>query len=169
MIRKQHKKYNTPRKLFEKDRIDSENKLLQEFGLKNKREIWKAEYAIEKLRNQAKKLITASQDEQQVFISKLHSKGFISKDAKIDDILALTKEAIFGRRLQTVVFKKGIAKTAKEARQLIVHKHIKVGDEKVNIPSYSVDLSEENSISLIKKAKSSKKVESVEAPKEEAA
>ncbi|MEM2956131.1 MAG: 30S ribosomal protein S4 [Candidatus Pacearchaeota archaeon] len=146
MIRKQHKKYSKPKKLFDKARIEEENQLIKKYGLKNKKEIWKAEYYLSRLRNQARKLITAPIEKKQEFIARLVNKGIAKKNSQIDDILALTKEAILERRLQTIVFQKKLARTPKEARQLITHKHIKVKDRIVNIPSYFVDLEEENQI-----------------------
>lgn len=152
-VRKQHKRYSTPRRLFETARIEEENVLLKNYGLKNKREVWKADFAVNKIRNLAKKFITASQEEQKKFIDRQVAKGLVKKDAQIDDILALTKEAILDRRLQTVILKKGIAKTPKSARQFITHRHILVGTEKVTVPSYFVNLADESKISFISKEK----------------
>jgi len=161
-VRKQHKKYTSPRKLFDKVRIDEENILLKNYGLKNKREIWKADFAVNKVRSQAKDLITASAEKQKEFIERLIAKGLVKKGAQIDDVLALTKEAILERRLQTIVFKKGSAKTAKAARQLITHRHVVMDGEIITVPSYFVNLGDENKISLVikeKKAKESEKNE----------
>jgi len=163
-VRKQHKKFTSPRRLFDKARIDEENILLKNYGLKNKKEIWKADFLVNKARNQAKALITASAEKQKEFIERLIAKGLVKKGAQIDDVLALTKEAILERRLQTVVFKKGIAKTAKAARQSITHRHIMVDGEIVTVPSYFVNLYNENKISLIRKMK---KVEKSEGDKNE--
>ena len=163
MIRRQHKKYSKPRKLFDNTRISSENKLVNHYGLKNKKEIWKADFAIGRLRGHAKKLITASSEKQQEFLDRLIAKGLLKSNAKIDDVLALTKEAILERRLQTIVFKKNMTKTAKEARQLITHRHIQIGDKIVTIPSYFVDLNEEAEISKrIKQKKEKMKEEKLE-------
>ncbi len=142
-IRKK-KKYSSPRKVFDSTRIEEENKLIQKYGLKNKKEIWKANSAIEKIRNQAKKLITAEEEEKEKLFSKLNETGFDVE--KIADILGLDKENWLKRRLQTIVYEKGLAKTPKEARQLIVHKHISIGGKIVNIPSYIVKVGEEGEI-----------------------
>lgn len=157
-IRKQHKKFERPLRLFEKERIGEENKFLDKYGLKNKREIWKIEFAIRKIRNQAKSFITAPQKEQDEFISRLVKKGLIKSGAKIDDVLGMTKEQYVERRLQTLVFKKGLAKTPKHARQSITHRKIMVGDRIINIPSYFVNLEEEKQIRL-KPQKPGKKAE----------
>jgi len=147
-VRKQHKRYSRPRKLFEKTRIKEENLLLKKYGLKNKKEIWKAEFYIHRIRKQAKELITAPQSKQEECLSRLIKIGLIKPNSKIDDVLALKKENILERRLQTLVLRKGLAKTARQARQLIVHRHTLLNDRIVTIPSQIISLGEENSIKL---------------------
>jgi small subunit ribosomal protein S4 len=161
---RQRKKYSKPRKAFDANRIALENGLADKYGLKNKREIWKAEAVVDKIREQAKKLITSPASEQEKFISRLADKGFIKKNSQIDDVLDLKVESILERRLQTIVLKKGLAKTSKGARQSIVHKHILLDKHVVNIPSYNVDVREEETIELRHKLnkKSEKKEESKE-------
>jgi len=154
---KKHKKYSRPRKPFEKLRIEEENVLVKNYGLKNKREIWKSTDKIGKIRDQAKKLITASQEEQKQFLLKFMKLGLISKTAQIDDMLALSGEDLLKRRLQTIVKKIGIAATPKQARQFITHKHISVKGKIVNIPSYMVSLEEEKEIKLKQKKSKPKK------------
>lgn len=146
--RKQHKIYSRPRKLFDKARITEENALLSKYGLKNKKEVWKAEFKINKIRNQAKDIINEPA-KQKEFLEKLQKQGFNVKT--IDDVLGLTKEDIFARRLQTVVVKKGIARTSKHARQLITHRHVAVSGKIVNSPSYLVSLALEKDINFIGK------------------
>ncbi|MDP4039098.1 MAG: 30S ribosomal protein S4 [Candidatus Pacearchaeota archaeon] len=153
MIRK-GKKFEWPRKLYDKPRILEENKLVEQYGLKNKKEIWKTESKIKYLRNRAKALITAGQDEQGQFFRKLNKIGL--KVQTIADVLALNKEDLLKRRLSSVVWKKKLADTARQARQMIVHKKIQVGDRVVNAPSYIVEVSEENLISIKKKIKKQK-------------
>ncbi|MEN9626153.1 MAG: hypothetical protein RL557_481 [archaeon] len=145
-MKRQHKKYARPRKPFDKIRIEEEDVLVEKYGLKNKKEIWKAEAKIAKLRNQAKKLIVADEEKKQAFLARLQKKGF--KAEKIPDVLALDKEDLLKRRLQTIVHAKQLANTAKQARQFITHKHIAIGDHIVNIPSYHVSVEEEPSIRL---------------------
>ena len=76
----------------------------------------------------------------------LHNKGLIASDASLDDILSLGTEDILNRRLQAQVYYKGLAATMKQARQLVTHGHICVGDQKVTIPSYPVSRDEEEEI-----------------------
>lgn len=158
MIRKS-KKFAWPKKLWDKPRILAENKLVEEYGLKNKKEIWKTDAKIKYFRNRAKVLITSDSTEQEVFFNKLNIIGL--KVSTIAEVLALNIEDLLKRRLATVVWKKGLANTAKHARQLIVHKKIKVGNTVVNIPSYIVKLAEENDLSLKEKIKKPKVVEKV--------
>jgi len=146
MPKRQRKKYSKPRKLYDSVRIKEENVLVEKYGLKNKREIWKAEASIKRIRNLAKKLITAGENEKINFVERLKKKGF--KINNISDALALNKEDLLKRRLQTVLFVKGLANTSKQARQLIVHKHVSIEDQTVNIPSYHVNLEEEPLVKL---------------------
>jgi len=163
MPKRKQKKYSRPQRPFDKARIEEENVLKEKYGLKNKREIWKADAAIGKIRNQAKELITASEDEKKLFVERLQKKGF--EVESIADALALDKENWLKRRLQTIVFAKKLANTPNQGRQFIVHKHVSVNDRVVNIPSYMVSLGEEPSVKLdvaIKLKKSEKpKVEKI--------
>ena len=126
--------------------MDDENVLIKRYGLKNKREIWKAKTAISKLRRRAKGLIGKEVEEQQKFFDKLNKEGFVVRD--ISDVLALTEENLFERRLQTILFKKGMVNTVKHARQLIIHKNVLVEGNVVNIPSFVVTRELENKIKI---------------------
>jgi len=145
-MKKQTNRYSRPRKPFDKVRIDEENVLKEKYGLKNKKEIWKADASIRRVRNLAKQLITKSSEEKQAFVEKLQLKGFSVNS--IADALALNKEDWLKRRLQTVIFSKGLTTTAKQARQFLVHKHVCIGNQTVNIPSYQVTLEEEPLVKL---------------------
>lgn len=147
-MKKQHKKYKKPKKPFESKRIEEEGVLVQQYGLKNKRELWKASSYIRRIRNQAKKLLTASSDEQKKFLNKLSVIGLIKAGLAVEDVLSLKQIDILERRLQTIVFKKGLARSPKQARQFVTHKHVIVGDRIINIPSYIVPLRMENNIKL---------------------
>ncbi|MFA5061214.1 MAG: 30S ribosomal protein S4 [Candidatus Pacearchaeota archaeon] len=144
-IKRKRKKFSKPRKLYELERINLENEIVKRYGLKNKKEIWKAKSAISRFRKRAKKLIGEEVEKQQKFFEKLKKMGF--NVSNISDVLALTEENLLERRLQTFVFKKKIANTPKEARQLIVHKRVLVNGNVVNIPSYIITKELENSIS----------------------
>ena len=143
---KYSKLFTRPRKAFDKPRIEGENLIVKKYGLKNKREIWKAESEIDKIRRQAKKLITADKVEQDVLLNRLKKIGLSAE--KISDVLALDKEDWLKRRLQTLVFQKKLATTPKSARQLIVHKKITIDKKVVNIPGYIVKIKEEGKINI---------------------
>ncbi len=159
-MKKQKKKYSRPRKPFDKVRIEEENLLRETYGLKNKKEIWKADAAIGRIRNLAKQLITANEEEKQAFVERLKKKGF--EVDSIADALALDKENWLKRRLQTVLVAKGMTTTPKQARQLITHKHVSIGDQVVNIPSYQVSLEEDTLVKLDIVLKTAKKGKSKE-------
>ena len=165
-IKRKRKLFNRPKKLFDRARMDEENVLIQRYGLKNKREIWKAKTAVSKLRRRAKTLIGADMEEQQKFFDKLNKVGM--KVTDVSDVLALTEENVFERRLQTMLVRKKLATTVKGARQLIVHKNVLVDGKIVNIPSFVVTLDLEGKIALKeKKVKVKKEVKEEAAPAEE--
>lgn len=159
-MKRKHKLYHRPKKAYEKARIKEENALLNKYGLKNKREIWKTIAKINYYRRRAKALVHSPQEEQDVFFAKLKKLGL--KTSAIADVLDLKVENLLERRLPTILIKKGIAKTAREARQMVVHKHILIGSRIVNVPSYIVSVEEENKISIKPKKKRAPKVESAQ-------
>jgi small subunit ribosomal protein S4 len=159
-IKRKRKLFSRPKKLFDRVRMDEENILVERYGLKNKREIWKAKSQISKLRRRAKQLIASDSKVQQEFFDKLIKMGFAVKD--ISDVLALTEEDLLERRLQTFVFKKKLSNTPKQARQFIVHKYVLVKGKTVNTPSFWITKDLEGEISLKKR-----KVKVVSVKKEE--
>lgn len=144
MIRKK-KRFVRPKKAFESARIKEENVLLERYGLKNKREIWKTIAKVNYFRRRAKALAKETREEQEVLFKKLQQLGL--KTNTLADVLALNVENLLKRRLQTVVVDKSIAKTMKHARQMIVHKKILINGKAVNTPSYLVSIDEEKQIS----------------------
>jgi len=158
-IKRKKKKYKKPKRPFDKQRIDEENILTQKYGLKNKKEIWKAESEIAKIRRQAKLLIPKSDEERKKFFEKLNKQGFNVKETS--DALALTKENWFKRRLQTIIFEKKLVRTIKQARQLIVHKYVLVNGKVVNSPGFMVPLALENKIEVKPQKQKPKKIEKV--------
>lgn len=163
-MKRKHKKYSRPKRPFDKIRIDEEAKIKKDYGLKNKKEIWKAEARIKSMRDKAKKLIKADKEEQKALFERLKKVGLNVNS--IADVLGLEKKDYLERRLQTVVFRKGLANTFRESRQLIVHKKILVDGSIVNIPSFVVPLALENKITK-KEKKVKKKEEKVEEEKNE--
>ena len=164
-IKRKRKLFSRPKKLYDRARMDEENVLIKRYGLKNKREIWKAKSAVSKLRRRAKALIGEEGEEQKVFFDKLNKMGFGVSD--ISDVLALTEENLFERRLQTFLFRKKMATTVKGARQLIVHKNVLVDGKVVNIPSFIVTKELEDKISIKERKVKKKKVAQPQVPSEE--
>lgn len=155
MIRKK-KLYTRPKKLYEKVRISEENALMEKYGLKNKREIWKTSAKIDYYRSRAKDLAKLPIEEQKVLFNKLNGLGI--KVNSIADVLALQIENLLERRLPSIIAAKGLLKTPQQARQMIVHKNVMIDNKIVNTPSYIVPVNEENLISIKIKQKKAKPV-----------
>jgi small subunit ribosomal protein S4 len=153
-MKRERKRYERPKRPWSSERIDNERKISKEYGLCRKKEIWKAEALLRDFRRRARELV-ANFDEQQekLLLNKMIEAGLIKKDAHIDEILALTIENLLDRRLQTIIYKKGFANTAKQARQFIVHGHILVDDRRSTWPSRIIKISEEGKIAFTKKSK----------------
>jgi len=150
--KKQRKKYLRPSHPWEKDRIEAENKLLRKYGLRRKEEVWKTETLLRSFRRNARRLLTASGPQAELetrqMLERLKRLGLISSGATLDDVLGLTVENILERRLQTIVSKKGLAKTPLQARQLVLHGHVMISGKRVTVPSYLVSVKEEGEIGL---------------------
>jgi len=129
------------------ERIKEEKQLRKEYGYKNKKEIWKMQSILRNFRAQARRLIPLTDKQAQLekkqLLSRLYSLGLVKENAQIEDVLALTIRDILERRLQTLVFRKKMANTIKQARQFITHGHIVIGDKKVTSPSHLVRVDEE--------------------------
>ena len=145
--------YEKPSHPWQADRINQENELLKKYGLKNKREIWKAQTRLRKYRGQARELLAKVQTgdpqtkkESNQLLMHLNRLSILPANSNLDDVLALDIESILGRRLQTLTYLKGLSSTPNQARQLITHGHIIVGDHKVTIPGYIISKEEENEI-----------------------
>ena len=146
-------KFDTPSHPWKASRIEEEHGIKAQHGLKNMREIWKAKSELRRYRRQAMRLIGMvdtteghGKREMEDLLASLNNKGLISSDAILDDILSLGTEDILNRRLQAQVYYKGLATTIKQARQLVNHGIICIGDQKVTIPSYPVSRDEEEQI-----------------------
>ena len=137
--------YSTPRRPFEKERFDSELRLCGIYGLRCKREVYRVHYTLSKLRKRARFLLTLDEnDERRVFeggamLRRLHKMGVLPEDKnQLDYVLALKHEDFLERRLQTIVFKSKLARSIHHARVLILQRHIRVGKQLVNVPSFLV-------------------------------
>jgi small subunit ribosomal protein S4 len=150
-MKKIRKKYERPKKLFDKQRIGRDKELFKTYGLKAKKEIWRTETILRKYRRLARELTgKENKEKEKLIIGKLIKFGMLNDAATLDDILGLTIENILERRLQTIVFRKGLANTANHARQLIVHGHVVLDGRRMPYPGYLVSREEENSIQITK-------------------
>lgn len=148
-MRRLRKKYEKPRRIWDKERIEEEKSILKEYGLKRKKELWRSEALLRKWRRIARELIgKRDEKKEKELIQKLNKLGILIENSGLDDILGLTVRNILERRLQTIVFRKGLANSIKHARQLIVHGHVKIDGRKVLYPSYLVKKEEENKIEV---------------------
>ncbi len=153
-MKRSKKKYKRPMILWDKARIERDKELKDEFGLVRKKEIWNAETFLRKYRRLARRLVSVNDKEQEkILINKLIRLGILEKGDGLDDVLGLVEEDILRRRLQTIVHKNGFANTPSQARQLIVHGHIKIGNRRAKSPSRIVLKSEEDIIELSEKMK----------------
>jgi small subunit ribosomal protein S4 len=145
--KRQRKKYETPRHPWRREQLEEELKLLGEYGLRNKRELWRYKTMLSKIRAIARSLLGKPPEEREKlrkeYMPKLVKLGLLPENASIEDILDLEVKHILERRLQTLVFKLNLAKSIHQARQLITHRHIMIGDKIVSIPGYLVTKEEE--------------------------
>ena len=148
--RKQKKKYEAPRFPWRRDALESELRLLGEYGLRNKKELWRHRTMVSKFRSMARSVLSMPTPQrvelEAQILGRLKRLGILPEGAVLDNILDLAMEDILERRLQTLVLRRGLAKTTYQARQLITHGHIAIGDRKVFSPSYLVHKEEEDDL-----------------------
>lgn len=150
---KSHKTYERPRKPWEAGRMAEEVELIKTYGLRNKRELWKAESILRKYRRVGRMLLASkargearADVEAAAIIERLSRFGILKDGADLDAILSLKITDILERRLQTQVYRQGLANTIRQARQFITHGHIQVGGQRVTVPSYLVKRGDEMTI-----------------------
>ena len=148
-MRKIRKNYKTPIKGWDKERIEKERGLVKIYGLKKKREIWRSETLSRKFRRLARNLAARSDKEKEKkLIEKLVKFGLLKEGSTLDDVLGLTTENFLERRFQTILVRKGLCTTPRQARQIIVHGRVTINGKKIVYPSYLVQKSEEEKIQV---------------------
>ena len=149
---KKRKSYDTPKHPWQAARMANEVELLKKYGLRNKKELWKAVSILRRYRADARRILAESAEteltghlktESDQILARLRRFSMLPSDANVDDILALQTEAILERRLQTQVYRLGLARTPKQARQFITHGHISIDGKKVTVPGMLISNSEE--------------------------
>jgi small subunit ribosomal protein S4 len=143
--------YETPNHPYQGERISEESALLGQYGLKNKEELWRAQSELRAYRREARKLLGQTETEgaakeTEEFLARLKRIGVLDETDSLDDILSLDVTDILERRLQTVVYRKGLANTTSQARQFVSHGHVTVEGQRVTRPSKKVDVSEEGAV-----------------------
>ncbi|MGC1927465.1 MAG: 30S ribosomal protein S4 [Candidatus Nitrosopolaris sp.] len=150
--RKPKKSYHRPRRIWTTDQLNAELYILGSFGLRNKRELWKAQTEVARFRNQARALLAlateARTEKEGRLLKSLNRLGLVNESASLDDVLNLKIEDLLERRLQTIVMKKAGTKSPHQARQVVVHGHVSIGDRIINLPGYLVKKEEEDLIRL---------------------
>ena len=134
--RNQSKTANKPKKMYEKERIDQEVKICGEYGLRCKREVWRIQLVLARLRKRARELLTLEEnDERRIFegnalLRKMFKYGLLDKEKEngLDYVLALTLHKLLERRLQTRVLKGRFASSIHHARVMIYGKLISVNN-----------------------------------------
>ena len=145
------KHYDTPPHPWQKNRIEQESGLMHQYGLKSKREIWKANTKVKEIRRQARRLTAKASEEQaqkekNLLLNKLERLGFIDNNSALDEVLSMNIETVLDRRLQTQVYLQGLSSTVKQSRQLIIHGHISIDGVVNRIPSMIVTKLKEKKI-----------------------
>jgi len=157
--RKLKKKFESPSHPWQGERIKEEKELMIKYGLKNKKEVWKAQSFLRNLRGQARTLQAHIRTENKqaikeadLLLKKCSRLGFLGEGAPLTDVLAIEIDTLLSRRLQTLVYTKGLASTPKQARQMIIHGHIILKDRRVTIPGLIVPKIDERFIEYDQKS-----------------
>jgi len=150
-MRKIRKKFKRPKVSWDSDSIKENKKLSLEYGLRRRKELLISHEILRGFRQRTRQLIAERDEEKEnTLTEKLARLGLLTSEKKdLDDVLALTIRNLLDRRLQTIVFRSGLATGPLHARQLITHGHIRIRGRKVKFPSYLVQVAEEKAIELV--------------------
>jgi len=141
--RRNRSKFVKPKERWNLERIKNDTELIEQYGLKNMKELWKAQSELSRIRGNARELLSGSSSQfegaKSQIVNRLSRLGVVNSNAALDALLDLKPSALLERRLQTVVFRKGLARSIKQARQLTVHGFISINGKRVNKPGFIVD------------------------------
>jgi len=148
--KKKHKTFNTPKRPYETEALMEELRIIGAYGLRNKRELWKAHTELSTLRGRARDLLSLGAEErairEQALIEKLAHRGLVMENGRLEDVLTLSVEDLLERRLQTYIFRRGMSNSLFQSRQLITHGHISINGRKVTSPSYQIRITDEDTL-----------------------
>ena len=148
--KKKHKTYNTPKRPYVAAALEEELRTIGVYGLRNKRELWKAHTELSHMRGRARDLLSLGATErdrrEKELIYKLYRRGLVMENGRLEDVLTLSVEDLLERRLQTYIFRRGMVSSLFQSRQLIAHGHIAINGRKVTSPSYQVKIDDEETL-----------------------
>ena len=148
--KKKQKTYKTPKRPYFHENLMEELRTIGAYGLRNKRELWKAHTELSHMRGRARDLLSLDAEEkverQQQIINKLAVRGLVMENGRLEDVLTLSVEDLLERRIQTYIFRRGLAGSLFQARQLITHGHIAINGRKVTSPSYQIKITDEETL-----------------------
>lgn len=152
--KRNRRKFEKPKARWNLERIKADRALIDEYGLKNHKELWKVQTEVSRIRRNVRELLAGGgsedEDTKQKMIARLARLGVATQTTTLDDLLDLKVNDLLNRRLQTIVFRKGMARSIKQARQITVHGFVAINSRKVNRPGYLVDSMTEKAISYYK-------------------
>ncbi|HPS90632.1 MAG TPA: 30S ribosomal protein S4 [Methanothrix sp.] len=148
---KSRKMFERPRTPWQAERIAGEVEIVKAYGLRNKRELWKAEAFLRKYRQISRKMLAAvsvgqAPQEAEAIVTRLKRLGMLKEDGTLDSVLSMQLGDVLERRLQTQVYRQGLANSLRQSRQFIVHGHIQVAGRRVDVPGFLVERGKEMSI-----------------------
>lgn len=154
--RRQKKKYVAPKRPFDTERFEQELESIGSYGLRNKRELWRHKTELSNYRRNARLMLGLSPTERErtekELLDKLSRIGILTEEPTLDRVLDLTLENLLERRLQTIVFRKGMAASMHHARQLVTHGHIALDDARVTTPARLITVGEADRIAYTNKS-----------------
>ncbi len=170
--KRNRRKYEKPKEIWSTERIGADNSLKDEYGLKNMKELWISQTRVSRIRRNAREFLSGgasgSTADEQAMIARLVKYGITKGGATLDDLLDLNSRSFLERRLQSIVMRKGMAKSMKQSRQIIVHGFVSINGKRVNRPGYLVSLDEEKGIGYYKPIQIMVAAQKAEAPSEAA-